>query len=153
MKKIIFLFSILTILFINGYGQEQSPQDKTLGYDLTWFTYTAPTTTYATTATDSNWYYTVLNESKGPVKYNFKITLDSISGTKQVTPVVLKAKIWPSDSWTAIDTITWSTGVDTTILFTQTTTAQYYRYWRVDITTALKAFIIQVDELSAKFWE
>jgi hypothetical protein len=153
MKRILFLISILAVLFINGYSQEKSPQDKALDYDASWFTYTAHATTYATTATDSNWYFTTLKESHGPVKYDVKLSLDSISGTQSAVAIVIKGKKFASDDFTPIDTITWALGSDTTIVFTQNTTALFYRYFVIDITTALKGFIIQVDELSEKFWE
>jgi hypothetical protein len=150
MKKLLFLFSFCAC-FLMASAQKSTTTDLNLGYDQTWYTYTS--TANATTATDSTWYWTTIKESVIPVKYDIKISLDSVSGTKQVTPVVLKAKKFISDSWTTITTINWTNGHDTTVLFNQNSTAQYYRYWQVYIKSNRKAFIFKVTELSQKFWE
>lgn len=150
MKKLLFLFSFCAC-FLMASAQKSATTDLILGYDQTWYTYTSSAN--ATTATDSTWYWTTMKESKSPVKYDMKIYIDSVSGTKQVTPVVLKAKKFITDSWTTITTVNWTNGHDTTILFTETSTARQYRFWQVYMKSNRKAFIFKVTELSQKFWE
>lgn len=150
MKKLIFLFGLILVCFIS-YSQESTTEDKFINYDETWFTYTG--TSNATTATDSVWYFTVRKESLKKVFYEIKIDLDSISGTKQIVPVVLQGKILLSDNFTPLDTINWVNGSDTTIRFIQYTTAQKYRYYRPYLRSALKGFIFKVSELSGVFKE
>lgn len=151
MKRLLFT-SILAILFlVNNIAQESAYEDTHLNYGKTWFSYIS--TSNATTATDSIWYYTTRKESMKPLKYDIKIVLDSIGGTAVSVPVVLQAKKFLSDSFTPLDTITWADGGDTTIVWNETSTAQQYRYWRVYIQCATSGFIFGVDELSQKFWE
>lgn len=149
MKKIIFLFAFIFAL-VSVNAQESATQDQKLSYDATWFTYNASSN--ATTATDSIWYFTTLKESKGNLTYNIKLSLDSVSGAKKRTPVVLKAKTFESDDWTTVTTTNWVNGRDTTILFS-TATPTVYRYYQVYIKSDNKGFIFKVLELSKKFWE
>lgn len=132
-------------------AQESATYDYPLGYNDTHMTYTS--TANVTTATDSTWYYTVWKEAKSPLKYDMKVVLDSVSGTKQVVPIILKGKAFLSDSWTTITTVNWVLGHDTTIRFSETSTAKQYRYWQIYIRSARKAFIFKVTELSQKYWE
>jgi hypothetical protein len=153
MKKQLFSICLLAVLFVaNAYSQESATQDYSMGYNDTWVTYTN-TTTNVTTATDSIWYYTVLKESKMPLKYDIKVKVDSVSGTIRRTTITLKAKKWLSDDWTTITIVPWTTGRDTTKTFTEITTARQYRYWQIYIKSDLKAFIFKVPELSMKFYE
>jgi hypothetical protein len=154
MKKLIFLISIIAALFIQGaQSQESATYDVKMGYPDSWLTYTMPTGTNATTATDSTWYYTFWVLNKTPVKYDFKVRLTKVSGTTRSVPVVLKAKKFLSDSWSTITTTTWYTGVDTTILFNQTTTIQYYKYWQINTIGARAGYIFRIPEISLNTWE
>jgi hypothetical protein len=153
MRGILVLILGMMLFSAASFAQKSSTYDKAMSYTDTWFTYTMPTGTNATTTTDSTWTYTVWKESDQGVKYDFKLKLDSIGGTKQRTPVVLKAKKNLSDSWTTVTTVIWLNGNDTTVLFTQTSTAQYYRYWQIGLVTARKNFIYRVTELTEKYWK
>jgi hypothetical protein len=152
MKKIMFLFALLTVI-LSANAQEKATYDQPMGYADTWFTYNMPTSSYAMTATDSTWYFTTWKLSDAGIKYDIKLTLDSVGGTKQITPVLLKAKKQLSDSWTTITTVNWTNGHDTTILFNQTSTSQYYRYWQVYLKSNRKGFIVKIPELSEIFWK
>lgn len=150
MKKLLFIIlAIFSCVVI--FSQESSVADKYLGYEQTWFTYNGLSN--ALTATDSVWYFTVQKESNHRLFYDFKVDLDSVGGTAQVVPVVIQGKKFLSDSFTPLDTITWTAGADTTIYFSESTTAQQYRYYRTYIRSELKGFLIKITELSGKLWE
>lgn len=106
-------------------AQESSTYDVTVGYTETWKSYLPTTVPYATTTTDSVWYYTFLKESSKPLIYDVKLKLDSISGTYKRTTVILQGKKFASDSYTNIATKYWTTGADTTITFTNFATGTY----------------------------
>lgn len=151
MKKLFVIISLL-FAFIGIQAQESSTYDNYLGYDQTWFTYAQPATSYANTATDSIWYYTVLKESKMPLRYDVKVRLDSTGGTYKTVPIILQGKKFDSDSYTNLTTVYWVTGADTVKTFTQATPGQY-RYYRLYIKANAKGFIFKIPELSFKFWE
>lgn len=153
MKKLIFLFSLVLAVFLTANAQEDPDYDYKVNYDATWTTYNMPTGTNATTSSDSIWYFTVLKESKAPVKYDFKISLDSVGGTYKTVPIILQGKKFKSDAFTNVTTLYWTTGRDTVKTFTQNSTGQYYRYWRVYIKSNNKGFIFRVPELSVAFKE
>lgn len=149
MKKLFFILN-LVLFSICVFSQENSNYDYKIGYDGTWQTYTSPSTTYATSSTDSIWYFTILKESESDIKYDIKLIVDSISGTNQITDFFLQGKIWGSDIYSNIDTVTWVTGVDTTFTFTTASTLDY-RYYRIYVKSRLKGFIFQIDEYSTLF--
>lgn len=149
MKKILFILSFIT-LGLCGFSQENANYDYKMGYESTWATYSAPATTYATSATDSIWYYTVLKEADANVKTYIKVSADSISGADQVVDFYYQTKTWYSDDFANVDTVTWSLGADTTFTFTNATASQA-RYHRVYAKSRLKGFIFQIDELSTLF--
>jgi len=151
MKKLFFLFSFC-VCFLMANAQKSSTADSPLGYDQTFYQFT--TTANATTATDSTWYYTILKESKGPLKYDIMIHLDSIGGTGKRTVVTLQGKVWTDQvAWTSITTKAWTLKHDTTVNLSETSTAKQYRYWQVLVKSDNKGFIFKVDKLYFKFWE
>jgi hypothetical protein len=153
MKKVFFILIMVLTFGFNSFAQESATYDKYLGYMESWFEYAPATTVHAHTATDSIWYFTCLKESYFPVKYDIKVKLHKVSGTTRVTPVILQAKKFDSDAWTTLSSVKWSTGVDTTKRFTEITTYQQYRFFRITMTAPLKGTIIDVQELSEKFWQ
>lgn len=150
MKKAFLLIAFLASIVLAN-AQESSTYDYKIDYAGTWNTYFMPSTSYANTLTDSTWYYTVLKESDAGLRYQIKVSLDSIGGVKKKVAVVLKAKQWDSDSYTTVTTTYWWNGRDTTILFTQTSTAQYYRYFQVFVQGVNKGFVFKIPELSFGF--
>lgn len=152
MKRLIFILSIICVFALGVKAQESATYDKFLGYEETWMGYFPAATTRATTTTDSIWYFTCLSEKYFPVTVDVKLKLDSISGTARHTNVYLKAKKFDSDTYTNLDTIDWHASVDTSINF-NVVTDQRYRYFQVYLKTDLKGFIINIDELSMKFWQ
>jgi hypothetical protein len=153
MKKLIFLIAMISALFIQGaISQESADYDYKIGYSNTWITYAQPTGTNATTATDSIWYYTVWKETDMPLRYDIKVTCDSIGGTYKTVPILIQGKKWLSDSFTTLQTLNWTTGKDTTKVFTQATPGQY-RYYRVYVKSNNKGFIYRFPEVSFMFYK
>lgn len=151
MKKLIIL-SVFAFSFLFANAQENSNFDKFLDYDQTWFTYAPSATTYALTLTDSTWYFSCLSEKYLPVTVDYKLVLDSVGGTAASVPVVLRGKKFLSDDYTPVDTVTWTNGSDTTIKVSYATESKY-RYWQIYMVGASDGFIVNIDELSMKFWQ
>lgn len=151
MKKLFIILACI-VFSLTMRAQESASEDGYLGYDETWwedFNFGN-----VTSATDSIWYYTVRKESKSPLKFDIKLTFDSISGTKDTVNVYLQKKKFLSDSFSNLDTVKWTTGNDTSLYFSVTTDTAYQdRWFRVYTICDTNSFIYQVDELSFKFWE
>jgi hypothetical protein len=153
MKKVFFILVMVLTFGFNSFAQESATYDKYLGYAETWFQYFPASDTRAHTSTDSLWYFTCLSEKYYPALYDIKVRLDKISGTAIVVPVVLKGKKWDSDTYTTITTVNWTTGVDTTINFSITSNPVQYRYFQIYMKANGSGQVVNIDELSMKFWQ
>jgi hypothetical protein len=153
MKKLFIFLSLIYVFALNVKAQESATFDKALTYTETWFSYMPSTDSRAHTATDSLWYFTCFSEKYLPVTYDIKLKLDKISGTAKVVPVILKAKKWDSDAYLNLDTITWVSGVDTTINFIKTANPVQYRFFQIYMKANGDGQVVNIDELSMKFWQ
>lgn len=144
------------MLFVGvfAYGQNSTTVDKELGYTTSWYKFTEDITTDDNiNAMDSVWTYVVFKNSYKPVKYDIYVDVDSISGTAESVNFILESKKWLDDaSWTAIDTVVWSTGVDTVFTYT-TSTATQNQYFRFRAQGADNTFVARIMKLFFKFWE
>lgn len=89
---------------------------------------------------DSVWNFTVqLNKREG-IFYNASVKVADVTANA-ACKVILRGKMFDTDSWTTIETKAWTgVGTDTIINFTQNTTKQYYRYLDFKLSgTATKA--------------
>lgn len=81
-----------------------------------------------------------------PVKLETKFVIDSVSGDPTMD-VFFQERMFTSDTWTPIDTISWAgTSTDTTIIFTYTTNALYakqVRYYFVPDATTQKSILTE----------
>lgn len=153
MKKLLFILITILAFGFNSIAQESATYDKFLGYEETWFSYIPASDSRAHTSTDSLWYFTCLSEKYLPVTYDIKVKLDKISGSAVVVPVILKAKKYDSDAYTNITTVNWTTGVDTTINFNITSNPVQYRYFQIYMKANGDGQVVNIDELSMKFWQ
>ena len=99
---------------------------------------------------DSTWNHTVQINKREGVFYNASVKVaDATAGA--ACKVILRGKIFDTDSWTTIETKEWKgAGTDTIINFTQNTNKQYYRYIDFKLSgTATKAKL-SVINLSLK---
>lgn len=84
-------------------------------------------------ATDTAFTYDVEVNKPNALFYNFKVKLTELSSPCTMTVSVM-GKMYVDDVFTPITSGTYSgSGTDTTIIFTQNTTAQFYRYYRVKV--------------------
>ena len=99
---------------------------------------------------DSTWNHTVQINKREGVFYNASVKVADVTANA-ACKVILRGKIFDTDSWTTIETKEWKgAGTDTIINFTQNTTKQYYRYIDFKLSgTATKAKL-SVINLSLK---
>lgn len=64
-----------------------------------------------------------------PVYYNIGVTVDEV--TAGSCPIIIQGKIFNEEAYTPIDTLTATS--DTTVYYTQNTTAQFYRYFNIQV--------------------
>ena len=151
----LFFISLLLCVGLMANAQESTDYDFKLDYDGTWWTWPKHNTSvsvipYVGTDTDSTWYYTVLKESQDSVVYSVKVRTDSISGTAAIVSFYLQEKQLYSDTYSNIDTVTWSTGVDTTFYFTQSSPTRN-RYVRTLAIGSADGFLWKILEYTTIF--
>ena len=82
--------------------------------------------------------------------YNYRVKIDSVSGTANNTVVKLRGKVWSEDAYSDITTVTYKgTGIDTTITIA-TATAVRYRY--MDLFIENNAGKVKISKAKAKYW-
>ena len=149
-----FIISLLLIscaVLVNG--QESSTYDSRLGYSET-FTEYVGTSTDILKVGDSTWTYTVLKESAKPLKYDVFLKFDATGGTNNVVNItVFGKKTLDQPSWTSLKTASWTSGADTTKTITESTTAQQYRYYKVEVKGANDTLLASIVKFFIKFWE
>lgn len=105
----------------------------------------------------TNWTNTVYVGYRGdPLKYKIYLDVDSIAGTSNVADehlFILQAKNSYDEAWTALDTVSYAGTADTTFSFTQTTTAQYYKWWRIKGKTEDDGFQSEVQVVNWGFYK
>lgn len=122
---------MLLLIAVLGIAISSIGQDKNVSFgDATWM-YEFPFTTADSVSQFDTLYYVQFTTNKpSPVKYDIQVGIDKLSGTP-VTAISLQGKKWAGDAWTNITTVSYGGTADTTINFTQVSTAQYYRMFRV----------------------
>lgn len=148
MKKIaILLFAIFAFSFAQA-------QDKAVTLNNTIYYYAYSGLAADTISNnDSIWEAQVLVNKAEPVKYSMTMKLDSVSGTIGAY-IFLQGKVFDTDTYTAIDTVTWSgTSSDTTFTFSQVTTAKYYRYFKIKVDSRTGTEKMKINYIKFKFWD
>ena len=109
--------------------------------------------TLSVVGTDSTMTYTVTANKPGALFYNVAIQLDSVSGTPTFT-CDFKGKVFEDDAWSDLDTdIIWTgTTSDTTVLFSEQSTAVFMRYFQVQVNGSAATGTALVDKISVKVW-
>lgn len=135
MKRLI-LFLAMMIGFVTSTVMAQTvlPAEKYI------YQYTGLSGDTVNVSNDSVWNFTVqLNKREG-IFYNASVKVADVTAGAGCK-VILRGKIFDTDSWTTIETKAWTgVGTDTIINFTQNTTKQYYRYLDFKLSgTATKA--------------
>ena len=87
-------------------------------------------------ATDTAWTYEVFVNKPTSLFYNVSTKITELTSPGKCA-VSLQGKIFSDDDYTNITTYNYlGSGTDTTIVFTQNTTKQFYRYYRVRVVHA-----------------
>lgn len=163
MKKLLSIFPVLVVMVLVFASTITQAQDKSYSFklnkSLNIYNNYAPVSHFNFTEDDSidavdSLYSIVLTLNQTyPIKYNIRHKLDSVSGTPTTT-VYLQGRVFTSDSWSAISNVYWAgTSSDTTITFTENSTAKFYRQLRIyhdaDGSVTQK---YNLDELEVKLW-
>jgi hypothetical protein len=139
MKKLIFI----TIALITGLASLQAqvklPVDKYI------YSYTGVSSDTAGAGT-TTWSKEIFLNKLDGLYYNAKVIVSDYSAGATCT-VALQGKMFESDSYSTITTLTWhGGGTDTTLLYTQNTNKIYYRYLKFLVTrTASKVKVTSID--------
>ena len=148
MKALLTLFiSILAIMPIDGV----EAQDASLGYEQTYWTYTglAADTIGAGSLT---WEFDIKKLTDQEVKPYVYLTLDSLGGSSEVS-VYLQSKVFSDQSYSDLDTLTWSvTSADTTLIFDYST-ATRSDYWNVKVVGSNADTQVGIGKLNWKFYK
>lgn len=157
MKKFI-TFLIFALFVLTAFGQKEttlSAKDP----KGSWLLETNLASSDTIGKNDSIWYYTIFPNKGERLYYDIAINIDSVGGTGGVVglvPVILKGRRLASDAFTNIDTITWiataSATNDTTIKFSQVSTAQFYTEYQLYIKAKNDDFRALIDWIKARFW-
>ncbi len=144
----ILLFGIALIMSFSVNAQDQSKTLKSSAYY-----YEFPFTSSDYVEASDTYYVQVTSRKVEPLKYDIKVGMDSISGAPQVA-VSIQGKVFTGDSWTNISTTTWmGTASDTSFILTETSTAKYYRYWRVYFVATGTAQKVEITKCDWRFYD
>lgn len=149
MRKIIILL-LVTLLFACKVDA-QTAKTKTLNSSQ-WFYSDDSNYSLAITG-DSVLTYTFTLNKPDDVFYDIQIKLDSVSGTPDYD-IDLKGKVFSADSWSDLETdVTWDgTSSDTTILFQEHSTAEFYRIFQLQVNGQAGTGAATVDKVELKIW-
>jgi len=141
MKKLL----LVTMLFAFAFAQAQT----ILPVKTYIYTYTGLATDTVGSGT-TTWNKAIqLNKLDG-LYYNAKVKVSDVVAGAACT-VKLQGKIFSTDSYTDISTVTWTgAGTDTTILFTQNSSKVYYRYLNFLVTRTAGKLKVDYINLSLK---
>lgn len=153
MKKYILIFSIL--FFALGMSAQKT-LSTTLQPGQTYTEKSDPLVASDSlhTAGDSVFYWTISLNKPVEVLYDVQVELDSLSGTPDYD-VDLKYKVFENDSWTDAETdVTWDgTSSDTTITFTEHSTAIFATQIQLQVNGQASTGGAKVSKLSLKLYE
>lgn len=139
MKKIVLLLAVLFALGVNSYAQsttnyyyENVGVNDTLG------------------SVNETLNVPILFQIPEAVYYNNRVKVTN-DGSLECT-IALQGKVFDTDSYTTITTITYTgVGSDTTVVFSQPTTKQVYRYYNVLITRTAGVGTFNFAKFSLKY--
>ena len=146
--KNIFLLLIMLISLVS-FSQDKQ---KSLNINQYYYEYSLGASDTVSN-NDTLWYAQLFLNKTEPIKYDIQVKVDSLSGTP-TTDISLQGKVFESDSWTNITTVSWAgTTSDTTFTYTENSTAKYYRYLRVynDANTTAQKY--KINYIKCKIWD
>lgn len=136
MKKVI-LFLVLALGFIVSSASAQIAKTTIVPAATYYLEYTGTALDTLGTVTATTWSQEFTVNKEDGLFYNVRVKVaDKTSGVAGVCTIALQEKHFDTDTYSTISTITW-TGVgstDTIAPFTQVTTKQYQRFFRILVT-------------------
>jgi hypothetical protein len=135
MKKFILLL-VACVSFAIASAQTAVP--VTLPADQ-WFVSYVGNATLDTVTVGNTWYKEILPNKGQRLMYNIRVKITEVSAVSAGTPVAvaLQGKVFDTDTYTTITTLNYrGTGSDTTLTYSEASTPQVYRYFKVLITPA-----------------
>ena len=148
MKKVVLLLFAFGALAINAQDLTRNGANGSTLKSNDWsFMYTGEASDTLTTNQDSISVAWFINKPQSQF-YDFYVVLDETTAGGQAN-ISLQGKKFKDQAWTNITTTKYwgslSTGADTTILFSQTSTKQFYNYYRVlGVFLATKTKIVEI---------
>ena len=148
MKKIIFI-AIALMALIGCEVQAQSPKALSLNQ----WVYGDDTDYSLSTSGDSVLTYTITLNKPEIVLYDVQVVLDSVDGTPDYV-VDLKGKVFEDDAWSDLETdVAWTgTSADTTILFQEHSTAEFYRIFQLQVNGQALTGAAALSKFELKVW-
>jgi hypothetical protein len=147
MKRLV-LMTVMSIAVMFGYAQNRTV-DKVLGYDQTYVNFDGTSADKLTTG-DSVWTFTINKKTDSKVFAYYYVELDSVSGADTTVNIYLQSKVFEDESYTNIDTVTYSGSADTSFVIS-TSSVAFGDYWRLYIIGSNDEFNVAIDKLNAKF--
>jgi len=149
MKKYLILIVVMFMFACQAIGQ--TAKSKTLN-GTQW--YYGDDSNYSLAITgDSVLTYTITLNKAEDVFYDVQVTLDSVGGTPSYI-LDLKGKVFTDDTWSDLETdVAWTgTSSDTTILFQEHSTAEFYRIIQLQVNGQTATGAATVDKVEVKIW-
>ena len=138
---------LVGLFSLSAFSQNESV-NASLGYGQTYNLYTGVASDTIGDS-DSTWSYIVqklTDEKVFPYAY---ISLDSLGGTAADVTVLLKYKMFDSQSFTTSTTVTYAGTIDTTIVISPGTAIKA-DYWQLLITGSTDGFNVGIDKFDLK---
>jgi hypothetical protein len=133
-KLVLLLIAVCSFAFANA--QTATPIQFTPDQ---WFVSYTGSATLDTVSVNNTWYKEILPNKGQRLMYNIRVKITEVSAVSAGTPVAvaLQGKVFDTDTYTTITTLNYrGTGTDTTLTYSEASTAQVYRYFKVLITPA-----------------
>jgi hypothetical protein len=152
MKKLLILL-VFVVVAITASAQSRTASIN-LDNGQTYYLYSANAKDTCGLAT-TTWYHPIVTKLEFHPFYDVKLNLHRMQGTAARVACVWQARKFPDDTWTALTTTVYGgTQADTSINYTQVTTATFYREFRLAMTVSGSARQqTRVDSLMIKFYK
>jgi len=148
MKKLILVLLVGIFAIFTSVAQNDASYDAAVGYNETYWYFDDASN--GLTAGDSTYTYTVRSFSLGEQKLGLFINADSVGGTANAVTVEMLSKTCLEADYIPRETLTWTSGADTTFYFESDST-HLSEYWQLKFTGADDTFIARFKELRFKF--
>lgn len=151
MKKLVLaLLSIVFAFAASAQMPADTGYDAVVKLDQSAYFYTGSSTDVIGPG-DSTLTKTIFINTHDEVICDVYMDIDSVSAGADVS-IYFNGKQFPDDSYTALDTVTYSMTEDTVFTFTSTS-AKKYRYWQVSIEAPADSIEAELQKAYFKFWK